>query len=364
MIQKTPLYDRHVSLGAKMVEFAGWMMPIQYKGLREEHVNTRKNVGLFDVSHMGEIRISGERALETVEWLTTNNASRLESGQAQYSLFSNHDGGVVDDLIVYCVEKGRDYFLCVNAANADKDFAWVLENNKGAKVSNESLFWGQLAVQGPLAMDLLADVFSNEVRNIPGFYFAEVPWNQVICMVARTGYTGEEGCEIFIGAEKVGELWDVLMERGVKYNIQPVGLGARDTLRTEMKYSLYGHEIDDTTNPYQAGLGWVVKPQHKDFIGKNKIMEKRERGLESRLVGFRMEEKSVPRQDYKIFSLEGKEIGRVTSGTMSPCLNEGIGIAYVLQDFADEGREFFVQIRQKNFKARVVKTPFVNIGGS
>ncbi|MCB9025992.1 MAG: glycine cleavage system aminomethyltransferase GcvT [Bdellovibrionaceae bacterium] len=363
-MQKTPLHQNHIELGARMVEFAGWSMPIQYKGLREEHMCTRTQVGIFDVSHMGEIRISGERAEETAEWLTSNYVGRLENGQAQYSLLTNENGGIVDDVIVYCVEKGKDYFICVNASNTNKDFAWMQEHNKGAKISNESPFWGQIAVQGPKAMDLIEDIFGEEVKKIPSFYFSNTQWQGAHCMIARTGYTGEDGCEIFISAEKALLLWKTLLEQGAKYHIQPIGLGARDTLRTEMKYSLYGHEIDDHRNPYEAGLGWVVKPQQKDFIGKNKIVAKKEEGLKNKLVGFKMLDKAIPRQEYKVFSLEENEIGFVTSGTMSPCLNEGIGIAYVLQEFADEGTEFLIQIRQKKWKAQVVKTPFVKPGGA
>ena len=364
MVNKTPLYQAHLDLGAKMVEFAGWIMPIQYKGLREEHMNTRQNLGIFDVSHMGEIRISGERAEETVDWLTTNHVGRLENGQAQYSLLTNEQGGIVDDLIVYCIEKGRDYLLCVNAANTEKDWAWVQEHNKGAKVFNESPFWGQVAVQGPKAMALLAEIFGTDIKNIPNFAFLKTQWEGAETLIARTGYTGEEGCEIFISSEKTHLLWQSLLEKGAKYHLQPVGLGARDTLRLEMRYSLYGNEIDDTTNPYEAGLGWVVKPSHKEFIGKAPILEKKEKGLKNQLIGFKMLDKGIPRQEYKIFSFKDEEIGRVTSGTLSPCLNEGIGIAYVLKEFAGEGTEFYIQIRQKKMKAQVVKTPFVKPGGA
>ncbi|MCB0389724.1 MAG: glycine cleavage system aminomethyltransferase GcvT [Bdellovibrionales bacterium] len=363
-MQKTPIYQSHVDLGAKMVDFAGWSMPIQYKGLREEHLNTRENIGLFDVSHMGEIRISGERAEETVDWLTSNNVGRLEKGQAQYSLLTNEQGGIVDDLIVYCIEKGREYLLCVNAANTDKDFAWMQEHNKGAKIINESPFWGQIAVQGPKALTFLDEFFDVSVKNIPSFCFEQIKWEGAECIIARTGYTGEDGCEIFISSEKALMLWQQLLKDGAKYNIQPVGLGARDTLRTEMKYSLYGHEIDDTTNPYEAGLGWVVKPQVKDFIGKNQILKVKENGLKNKLIGFKMLDKGIPRQEYSVFSMDEQLIGRVTSGTMSPCLNEGIGIAYVLKDFAEEGTEIQIQIRQRKLRAQIIKTPFVSSGGA
>jgi len=362
--EKTPLYDMHVAAGAKMVNFAGFEMPVQYIGLRQEHLNVRKNVGLFDVSHMGEIRIKGDRALETVDWLTTNYAARLENGQAQYSLLANENGGLVDDLIVYCVEKGREYFLCVNAANKDKDYAWMLEHNKGAKIVDESPFWGQIAVQGPKAMALVANVFGSEVMQIPSFYFAKISFENSKCIVARTGYTGEDGCEIFVSSEKTKPLWQEFTEKGQSLGAQPIGLGARDTLRTEMKYSLYGHEIDQDTNPYAAGLGWVVKPQFKDFLGKTEIVRQKEQGLSQKLIGFKMKDRGIPRHGYKILSLDGKEIGRVTSGTLSPSLNDAIGIAYVDQLSAEIGTELLIQIRQRQIKAEVVKTPFVAPGGN
>jgi aminomethyltransferase len=358
-IKATPLRDEHIALGAKMVEFAGWYMPVEYSGVRQEHLNVRQNVGLFDVSHMGEIRIRGAQALPTVEWLTTNYAGRLENGQAQYSLLPNSDGGLVDDLIVYCVEKERDYLLCVNASNTDKDFEWMVKNNRGAEIDNESAAWGQIAVQGPRAMELAARVCGDSVLQIPSFEFRPIDFKGSRILAARTGYTGEDGVEIFVPKGRAVELWRELMAKGKDLGVQAIGLGARDTLRTEMKYPLYGHEIDASTNPYAAGLGWVVKPDKKDFIGRAVILSAKEKGLPRKLIGFKMRERGIPRQGYKLFSFDNREIGFVTSGTPSPSLNDNIGIAYVDKDFAADGKMINVDIRGRMVQAEVVPTPFV-----
>lgn len=359
-LKSTPLREEHVRLGAKMVDFAGWFMPVQYIGLREEHVACRKGVGLFDVSHMGEIRVKGPNSLATVEWLTSNFAGKLNNGQAQYSLLTNDQGGLVDDLIVYCLEKGHDYLLCVNASNTDKDFAWIVKNNRGAELVNESSQWGQIAVQGPNAMKLVSLIFGEDVLKIPTFEFRKMKFNGADVLVARTGYTGEDGVEVFVPAAKSVELWKELLAKGADLGVQAVGLGARDTLRTEMKYPLYGHEIDDVTNPYAAGLGWVIKPEQKDFIGRGKIVAGKEAGLKHKLVGFKMIEKGIARQGYTLHAGEGREIGRVTSGTVSPSLNENIGVGYVEKEWASEGKQFNVDIRGRKVKAEVVPTPFVN----
>lgn len=359
-IKSTPLREEHIALGAKMVDFAGWYMPVEYAGLRAEHLNVRTNVGLFDVSHMGEVRIRGPQSLATVEWLTSNYAGRLENGQAQYSLLTNAEGGLVDDLIVYCVEKGRDYLLCVNASNTDKDFAWMVKNNRGAEIVNESSQWGQIAVQGPKAMQLLERVFGADVKQIPGFEFRAMKFAGAEVLMARTGYTGEDGAEIFVPTAQTAELWRTLLKQGADLGVQPIGLGARDTLRTEMKYPLYGHEIDDKTNPYSAGLGWVVKPDKKDFIGRAAIVSGKEKGLPRKLIGFKMRERGIPRQGYKLFASEGGEIGYVTSGTPSPSLGDNIGVAYVDKKFATDGSLINVDIRGRMVQAEVVPTPFVN----
>lgn len=357
--KRTPLAGEHESLGGRMVEFAGWQMPIQYKGVIEEHNCVRQDVGLFDVSHMGEIRVRGAKALESLEYMTTNDVSRLRAGEAQYSLFPNPHGGIVDDLFIYCVKPGEDYLLCVNAANTDKDFQFVREWNKGAEVIDESEQWGQIAVQGPKALALLDRVISPEVSKILRNEFRELAFAKTRVLVARTGYTGEDGAEVFVPAEHTVELWRAFLEMGKDLRVQPIGLGARDTLRTEMKYSLYGHEIDDTTNPYGAGLGWVVRPAKKDFLGKTPIVTRKEQGLKQKLIGFQLTEKGIPRQGYTLFSFDNNEIGKVTSGTMSPTLNAPIGIAWIDSGFAEVGTEFAVDIRGRKVRAKVVPTPFV-----
>jgi aminomethyltransferase len=358
-MKKTPLCDEHVRLGARMVEFAGWYMPIQYKGLREEHDCVRKQVGLFDVSHMGEIRFKGPAALESLQWLTTNDVAKLNNGEAQYSLLPNDQGGLVDDIIVYCLEKNSDYLVCVNAANKDKDFAWMVKHNKGADITDESEQWAQIAVQGPQALKLSDKTLDLKVSEMPSFTFKHFQFKGHNAYVATTGYTGEKGCEIFIEATGAVALWQALLENGAPMGVQAIGLGARDTLRTEMKYSLYGHEIDDSTNPYEAALGWVIKADKKEFMGKVQIVGKKSQGLTQKLIGFKMLEKGIPRQGYSVFSFDNKEIGRVTSGTHSPTIDAPIGIAYVNLGFEKEGDEFLIDIRGRKVKAQVCKTPFV-----
>lgn len=341
-----------------MVPFAGWLMPVQYVGLREEHLNVRSRVGLFDVSHMGEIRLKGSQSLSAAQKLTSNDVSRLESGQAQYSLLVNEKGGVVDDLIVYCVSKNEDYLLCVNAANTDKDWAFIQKHNPGALIENESAKWGQIAVQGPEALNLLRELFP-WVDELSGFSFRSVGWMGQECLVARTGYTGEDGAEIFVPWELALNLWEALLEKGKPFGVMPIGLGARDTLRTEAKYPLYGHELNDELNPYSAGLGWVIKPEAKDFIGKECLLNGKKQALQTKLVGFVMKERGIARAGYPILDAEGQSLGVVTSGTPSPSLAENIGIGYVPKSFAEVGSEIFVEIRGRKVKAQVVKTPFV-----
>jgi aminomethyltransferase len=360
--QATPLKDEHIKLGAKMVDFAGWYMPVEYFGIRAEHLHVREHVGLFDVSHMGEIRVQGEKALSTLQWLTSNDVSKIENGQAQYGLLTNEKGGVVDDLIIYCLDKNKDYLVCVNAANTEKDWQWFQKHNRGAKLSNESSKWGQIAVQGPQAIALVADIFSSNVKEIEIFKFGAFKFSGVECLLARTGYTGEHGFEIFVPADKTVELWRTLLQKGEKYQARAIGLGARDTLRTEMKYSLYGQEIDDTTNPYEALLGWAVKPDAKDFVGRDNVMAVKSAGMKRKLIGFKMVDKGIARHDYKVVGIDKQEIGKVTSGTVSPSLNENIGIAYVSTDFSQIGKEIFIDIRGRLAKAVVVETPFVKSG--
>ena len=360
-MNKTPLCEEHVKLGAKMVDFAGWYMPVQYSGLREEHMNVRKNVGLFDVSHMGEIRFKGPKALETLEWLTTNDVSKLGPGEAQYSLLPNKTGGLVDDIYVYCLEKNADYLVCVNASNADKDWQWMQENNRGADMTNECEYWGQIAVQGPKAAQLMDMVTSLKVTELKRNQVLRAKFQGAEMIIASTGYTGERGGEIFIEKSGAVSLWQALLEKGQSLGALPIGLGARDTLRTEMKFSLYGHEIDETTNPYEAGLGWVIKPAKKDFIAKSLITSVKEKGLSRQLVGFKMIEKGIPRQGYDLYSTAGEKIGQTTSGTLSPSLDLGIGIGYVAAPCASVGSSLLVDIRGRKIKAEVVPTPFIKV---
>lgn len=359
-IKKTPLHDEHVRLGARMVDFAGWRMPVQYQGVIEEHKSVRENVGLFDVSHMGEIFFTGPKALESLQWLTTNDVSKLENGQAQYSLLPNAQGGLVDDIYVYCIEKNSKYLVCVNAANVEKDFEWMKKNNKGAQIENASARWAQVAIQGPKAEQLLSRVLGKEVAALKKNEFATQEHDEKTWYVARTGYTGEDGFEVFVPNEHAVRFWRDLLDQGKDLGVAPIGLGARDTLRTEMKYSLYGNEITDETSAVDAGLGWVIKFSKGDFIGKAPLEKQKAQGAGHKLVGFKMLDKGIPRQGYLLISLDNIEIGKVTSGTHSPSLNEPVGIGYVKKDWALEGKEFFVQIRGRNVKATVVKTPFVN----
>lgn len=356
---KTPLNEQHRALGGKMVEFAGFDMPVQYKGVKEEHACVRNKVGLFDVSHMGEIRFKGPQALATLQWLTTNDVSQLKNGQAQYSLLPNAQGGLVDDIIVYCVQENADYLVCVNASNKDKDFAWMKANNKGAEITDESAQWAQIAVQGPKAMELLKRVLGEKVASLKPFHFFQDQFAGAKIIFATTGYTGEAGGEIFVEKSGAVALWNALLEKGADLGVQPIGLGARDTLRTEMKYSLYGHEIDDVSNPYEAGLGWVVKPAAKDFMGKVPMLAVKEKGLARKLVGFKLKDKGIPRQGYAVGNKPNEASGIVTSGTLSPTLNESIGIAYVDAKSAVLGSPIFVDIRGRWVPAEVCETPFI-----
>jgi aminomethyltransferase len=356
-LSKTPLWKNHVDLGAKMVEFAGWSMPIQYEGLRQEHLHVRNSVGIFDVSHMGEIWFRGPLALESLQWLTTNNVALLESGQAQYNLLLNKTGGIVDDIIIYCIEKNLNYLVCVNAANRQKDFNWMVENNKGAEIKDESNQWAQIAIQGAKAWSVCRDIFSElPVEFKPFSVYTVKTQSGKKAIFATTGYTGEIGGEVFIPAEEAVWLWNKCLSFK---EVKPIGLGARDTLRTEMKYSLYGHEIDDTTNPFEAGLGWVFKPQAKDFIGKEEALKSKEKNTRD-LVAIKTLDAGIPRPDYNVVDSQGLVLGRVVSGTHSPLLDGGIAIAYVSKNQAGIGQELFIDIRGRKVKSKVVKAPFVS----
>lgn len=359
-LKRTPMFESHVAEGGKMVGFAGWEMPVTFEGIKQEHAQVREQVGLFDVSHMGEIRVKGPEALKTLQWTTTNDVAKLKAGQAQYSLFPNAQGGIVDDLIVYCIKPNEEYLLCVNAANTEKDFKFLLENNRGAEITDESSHWGQMAIQGPEAIAAIEKVTGLSMSDCPSFHFVEWQWKGQLCYVARTGYTGEDGAEIFVPWEVAGSLWVEFLEKCP--NAKPIGLGARDTLRTEMRYPLYGQDISDETNPYSAGLGWVVKPDKGDFLGQSPMLSAKEKGLSQKLVGICLEGRGIARAGYKVFSFDNKELGTVTSGTLSPSLNKAIAMAYVDKAQAEIGNKVLIQIRNNMAEAEIVKTPFYKKG--
>ncbi|MFT3915624.1 MAG: glycine cleavage system aminomethyltransferase GcvT [Anaeromyxobacteraceae bacterium] len=356
MALRTPLYDTHVRAGARMVEFAGWDMPVQYAGILEEHEGVRTRVGLFDVSHMGEVVFRGPKALEAVQRLFTNDLSKVVDGQAQYGCLCRDDGGIVDDVIVYR-RAADDLLVCVNAANRQKDFDWLASHAGGADVKNESDDWGQIAVQGPLAAQLLQRITNVNLSAVKTYRFADGEVAGVRCIVARTGYTGEDGFELFCPSKDAARLWDAVMEAGAHERIEPAGLGARDSLRLEMAYRLYGSDMDDHTTPLEAGLGWVVKLDKGDFIGKAALARQKEQGLQKKLVGFVMTENGIARHGYPVLH-EGRKVGEVTSGTRSPSLKVPVGLAYVPPALAGEGSTFAVEIRGKAAAAKVVKTPF------
>jgi len=358
-MKKTALYDKHVSLGAKMVPFAGFDMPVQYSGVTEEHFAVREKAGLFDVSHMGQFFIEGAGSKELLQFVTTNNVDALENGKAQYSCLPNENGGIVDDLIVYKMEDDK-YFVVVNASNIDKDWDHISKHNTfGANMTNASDEMSLLAVQGPKATEILQKLTETNLSDIPYYHFtvgAVAGIDDVI--ISNTGYTGSGGFEIYFKNENAEQLWDAIIEAGASEGIIPCGLAARDTLRLEKGFCLYGMDIDDTTSPIEAGLGWITKFD-KDFVSKEIFAKQKEEGVTRKLVGFELTDKGVPRHDYPVVDAEGKVIGKVTSGTQSPMKKIGLGIAYVDKPHFKLGSEIFIQVRNKNIPAKVVKMPFV-----
>ncbi|MFA5812481.1 MAG: glycine cleavage system aminomethyltransferase GcvT [bacterium] len=358
MTSRTPLYDEHLRLGARIVDFAGWEMPVQYTGVIDEHRAVRTAAGLFDVSHMGQLEVTGPEATDAVQYLTTNDVRKMTDGRAQYSILCNERGTVVDDIIVYRFSSTR-YIIVVNASNAAKDFAWCKSHLKGnAAIRDASDEYALIAFQGPLAAEILAGFTDVDLAAIPSYHFRQGKVAGRDAIVARTGYTGEDGFELFTAPSDATPIWQALLEKGKARGVAPAGLGARDTLRLEMKYSLYGHEITEETNPLEAGLGWVVKlDTPEDFIGKAAIVEIKRKGLPRALAGFKMTDAGIPRQGYPIL-IDGKAAGIVTSGTMSPSLEYAIGIGYVPRDSAATDTEISIDIRGRARKATVVETPF------
>jgi len=357
-MKQVPLNDVHVALGAKMVPFAGFNMPVQYEGVNIEHETVRNGVGVFDVSHMGLFRITGESALDLIQKVTSNDASVLVNGKAQYSYLPNDKGGIVDDIITYKVSD-TEYLMVVNASNIDKDFQWISSHNTmNATLENLSDQYSLLAIQGPKANEAMQSITNVDLANLKFYTFENGTFaGKENVIVSATGYTGSGGIEIYAKNEDILDIWNAVLEAGKKYGIKPIGLAARDTLRLEMGYCLYGNEINDTTSPIAAGLGWVTKFT-KEFVNFEGIKADKENGVATKLVGFELVERGIPRHDYEIVDAEGNVIGHVTSGTQSPSLGKGIGMGYVNKEFAKEGSEIYIRIRKNDVKAQVVKPPF------
>jgi len=362
-VKKTPLNQVHRDLGARMVDFGGWDMPVQYAGVIEEHLAVREKAGLFDVSHMGEVEVRGANALKYIQHLTTNDATKLVDGQVQYSAMCYPEGGVVDDVTLY--RFGAEKFMfCVNAANIDKDFAWmqqVLTESGLADVTltNRSNEFAQIALQGPKAEEILSQLTDIALSELVYYHFCEGVVADVEMIVSRTGYTGEDGFEIYLPAAEAVAVWNKLMAAGAPLGLQPIGLGARDTLRLEKGYALYGHELSKEITPLEAGLGWITKLDTDDFVGKAALVAQKASGLPRRRVGLLMQERGIPREEYKLFSGD-REVGVVTSGTMSPSLKVGVALALVEPGSAALDTELEVAVRNRRMRAKVVKPPFVN----
>jgi aminomethyltransferase len=364
---RTPFYNAHLALKAKMVPFAGWEMPVMYTGIIEEHNLVRTKAGLFDTSHMGEIEIEGKDAQALVQKLITNDISRMSINQALYSPMCRDDGGIIDDIIVYKFSE-QHFMLVVNASNLQKDYQWITAQSRGLKVNlnNISSRTALLALQGPQSRHILQKLLKFDISQLNYYWFKKEDIVGLPAIIARTGYTGELGYEIFItgaSADRLLELWNLLLEKGNYFGLGPCGLGARDTLRLEMKYALYGNDIDDSTNPLEAGLEWTVKFQKGDFNGHRALLKIKEKGLKRKLVGFQMLDRSIARHGYGIFN-NGKKVGEVTSGSFAPSLGKGIGMGYVAIELADIDTEIEIDIRDKKYKARIVKTPFYKNNGS
>ena len=355
-LKRTPLYDAHVKAGARMVPFGGWEMPVQYTGIIDEHRAVRAAVGCFDVSHMGEFEVEGPDAVAALQRLTTNDVGALEIGQVQYSLLCYPDGGIVDDLTLYRLAADR-FMLTVNASNIDKDWRWVTEHASGARWRNVSDSTGLIAVQGPKAEALVARLAETDVARIAYYHFAEGRLAGTRTLISRTGYTGEDGFELYVPAAEAARVWTALLDAGRGNGAVPIGLGARDTLRLEMRYALYGNDIDATTNPLEAGLGWIVKPAKGDFIGRAAIETVRAAGPSRKLVGLEMADRAVARHGYRVMK-DGADTGVVTSGSYGPSVERSIALAYVASAHAPIGTDIGVDIRGQLKPGRVVKTPF------
>lgn len=360
-VKNTPFTEKHIALGAKMAPFAGYNMPISYTGINDEHAAVRKNAGVFDVSHMGEFMLKGEKALDLIQRVTSNDAAKLKNGQAQYSCLPNNEGGIVDDLLVYCVEENKVYMLVVNASNIEKDWNWISKHNTAnVEMHNISDKTCLLAIQGPAATQILQTLTDVDILNLKYYTFVKGKFAGVDnVLISATGYTGSGGVEIYF-EDKDGDadkIWDAIFAAGAAQGIKPVGLGARDTLRLEMGFCLYGNDIDDATSPLEAGLGWITKFT-KDFTNKDFFAQQKADGIEKKLVGFEMIDKGIPRHGYEIKDQTGATIGVVTSGTQSPSLGKAIGMGYVRTAFSALDTNVFIKVRDKLLQAKVSKVPF------
>lgn len=357
-MKNTALTHVHEKLGAKMVPFAGYNMPVQYEGVNAEHETVRNGVGVFDVSHMGEFLLTGENALALIQKVTSNDASVLEIGRAQYSCLPNDKGGIVDDLIVYRIKEAQ-YLLVVNASNIDKDWNWISSHNDlGVEMKNLSDDYSLLAIQGPKAVEAMQSLTTVDLSAIKYYHFEVGPFAGIEhVIISATGYTGSGGFEIYCKNSEVEQLWNKVFEAGAAFGIKPIGLAARDTLRLEMGFCLYGNDINDTTSPLEAGLGWITKFT-KDFVNSENLKKQKETGVSRKLVGFEMIDRGIPRHDYEIVDADGNNIGVVTSGTQAPSLGKAIGMGYVKTEFSAVDSEIFILIRDKKVKAQVVKMPF------
>ncbi|HZJ73289.1 MAG TPA: glycine cleavage system aminomethyltransferase GcvT [Perlabentimonas sp.] len=363
-MKNTPFTKYHIELGAKMAPFAGYEMPIEYTGINDEHVTVREKVGVFDVSHMGEVWVKGPKAVDFLQHVTSNDVTTLKDGKIQYSYFPNGKGGIVDDFLVYRFD-AETYLLVLNAGNTDKDWEWLKSHapkfglTPGKELYNATAEFAQLAVQGPLALKVMQKLTDEPVMDMEYYTFKKINLagvNDVIFSI--NGYTGAGGCEIYCAKEDGDKIWKAVFEAGEEFGIKPIGLGARDTLRLEMGFCLYGNDIGENTSPLEAGLGWITKfVDHKDFIDKDYLLAQKTKGLKRRLVGFEMIDRGIPRQHYEIANAEGEVIGEVTSGTMSPMMKKGIGMGYVLKDYGKADTDIFIKVRNRNLKAKIVKLP-------
>ncbi len=358
-MKNTAITQKHIELGAKMVPFAGFNMPVSYSGLNDEHLTVRNSVGIFDVSHMGEFMLKGDKALDLIQRVTSNDASKLTDKKVQYTCLPNDKGGIVDDLLVYRWDK-NEYYLVVNASNIEKDWNWISKHNTfGVEMKNMSDDLSLFAVQGPNAIKALQKLTDIDLSKME--YYSFDAGKMAGCddvIISNTGYTGAGGFEIYVWNKDAAKMWDAIMQAGKEFGIKPIGLGARDTLRLEMGFCLYGNDIDDTTSPLEAGLGWITKFT-KEFTNSKNLNEQKEKGVSKKLVGFEMIERGIPRHDYEIVNVKGDVIGKVTSGTQSPSMNKGIGMGYVKTEFSQPDSEIFIKIRDKALKAKVVRVPFL-----